>query len=132
MIWSAVVGLARDAVTGYSEGRKQKREIKAAQAERKIAMIRDDKCAASDLDLYFVQNNGWMADVSFYIMFSPLVMAFIGFDEEVKEGFEALKVVPEGYMYAVGLMLVAIWGFRRLLQGLIQSKIGKLVGGKGS
>lgn len=127
MIVGAVLELAGQVVKGLVDSRKQKRAISAAQAQRKIELIKDDKDRASDLDLYFAQNSSWMRNISFIVMFTPIIMAFVGFEEQVRRGFQALAVIPDEYMYAVGLMLVAMWGFRRMLQTLIQSRINKLI-----
>ena len=127
MILAALAELGGQLINGVIDGRKQKRDIKHAQAQRKIELIKDRQDKASDLDLYFVKNSAWMRNISFIVLITPLIMAFIGFEERVKLGFEALEVIPKEYQYAVGLMLIVMWGLRGMLQTLIQSKINKYI-----
>lgn len=128
LIVEGVVGVVRR----YQEGRIKKSERKDRVEEAKVSAhikrIQDDSNSATDLDMYFVKNNGFKDDISFYVFLMPAVACFIpGGAEYVREGFAALEGMPDWYQYTLGGMLIAIWGYRRVLQTFINSKVGKLI-----
>lgn len=125
-----VISLASGWMKGRQDKQRQEREYKEAQNQRRIEILKDNNDKASDLDMYFVQKHGVTQALSFYVFMAPAVLAFIGFEEQVMRGFKALAQMPDWYMYALGLMLVAIWGFRRLLNVIVQSKMTKFMAEK--
>jgi len=48
----------------------------------------------------------------------------------IENGFAVLRGMPEWYQYALGMMLVSVWGYRKLVSPIIQS-IAKAYLGKG-
>lgn len=127
-IITGIVGIAERYQKGRARKAERKDRLEEAKVTSQIARIKDDKNAATDLDMYFVKNNGIKDDVSFYIFLIPAVACFIpGGAAYVQEGFVALAEMPEWYQYTLGGMLIAIWGYRRVLQTFINSKVGKLL-----
>lgn len=127
-IIEGVVGV----VSRYQDRKAKKAERKDRLDEAKVTAqidrIRDADNAATDLDMYFVKNNGLKDDISFYVFLLPAVACFIpGGAEYVTEGFVALEGMPEWYQYTLAGMMIAIWGYRRVLQTFINSKVGKLL-----
>ncbi len=120
--------------SGWLKGRQlkqqQKHEIVKAQTEAQIKKIHDDDDRASDLDQYFVKNHGLTQMISFYIFIAPAILVFVGYEEEVTRGFDALMNMPLWYQYTLGGMLIAIWGYRRVLNALIQKKMTKFIAEK--
>jgi len=127
-IIEGVVGV----VTRYQDRKAKKAErqdrLDEAKVTAQIDRIRDADDAATDLDMYFVKNNGLKDDISFYVFLLPAVACFVpGGAEYVTEGFVALEGMPEWYQYTLAGMMIAIWGYRRVLQTFINSKVGKLL-----
>ena len=102
---------------------QQQNEIEVARVTSKIKRIEKNEDHDNDLDEYFVKSHGGIQKLSFIIFLLPAVMAFIGFDEEVMKGFEALKKMPTWYQYTLGGMMIAIWGYRKTLNKVIQAKL---------
>ena len=67
------------------------------------------------------QLSGWMDDASFFIFLMPAVLAFYPPAlPHIEAGFVALKSMPLWYQYALGMMLVAVWGYRRLVTPIVE------------
>jgi len=126
-------------ITGFF---KEKQALKAAVNERKDQLIKlelETKLEgiknASQADISMDVNSrgvsGWMDDVSFFIFLLPAVLAFIpSMVPHVTAGFIALESMPQLYQYALGGMLIAVWGYRRLVTPLIQAGVKAYLGTK--
>ena len=118
-----------DAVGGYF---KDNQQIKAAQKERsdelrkatldaKLAAIKAGQTADIDTDLTARQSAGLMDDISFYLFLVPVPLAFIpNMVPHIQAGFAALEKMPQYYQITLGLMLVSVWGYRRLVIPVIE------------
>jgi len=137
MAIATILGLLVKPVTDYFTTRQ---EIKAKRAERldridearttaSIQRISEGDRAASDLDEYFVRTNGWKDDISFYLFLMPALLAFHPEAvPHVNAGFAALTEMPEWYQVTLGLMLIAVWGYRRMLRPLLEVVLKKKLG----
>lgn len=117
-----------------------KQKIKAAVDERKDELKRLDlqerlekisKAQSSDitLDIESRKNAGWMDDASFAIFLMPAVLVFFPVAvPHVVAGFEALEAMPKWYQYALGGMLISVWGYRRLITPIVEMVVTKYVG----
>lgn len=123
------IGPLITAIGGYF-GDRQK--IKAAEVERKdvikktaldakLESIRAGQSSDIEQDNEARSNAGWMDDISFYLFLLPVPMAFVpGMDVYIKAGFDVLEDMPQYYQVALGLMLVSVWGYRRLVIPLVE------------
>ena len=115
--------------TYFTEGQK----IKAAVTERKdeitkLSLESKIKTATASInsDMKMDEgaraNAGWMDDISFYVFLAPAVLAFIpSMVVHIEAGFAVLSTMPIWYQYALGMMLVSVWGYRKLVSPIIQS-----------
>lgn len=127
-------------VNGVSGYMQNKQEIKAREQERKdrvqeaqtqanIRRIEAGERFDGDLDLYFIKNNGWKDDISFYIFLAPAVLAFIPqMVPHIEAGFNVLENMPIMYQVCLGMMLIAVWGYRRMLRPAIQAIMKRKLG----
>lgn len=126
----AMIGDAITAVGGYfRDGQK----IKAAVGERKDELKKINLTARIESAKAGVTHDmkmdegarvaaGWMDDVSFFVFLTPAILAFFpGMVEHIENGFDVLANMPEWYQYALGMMLVSVWGYRKLVSPIIQS-----------
>lgn len=119
-------------------GNRQK--IKAAVDERKDELKKLDLEARIKTEVAGVESDikldsesrdaaGWMDDISFYIFLAPAVLAFFpNMVNHVKNGFAVLSEMPEWYQYALGMMLISVWGYRKLVSPLIQAIVKAWLG----
>lgn len=124
-IFSSIIS----SIGGYfTEGQK----IKAAQKERqdelknmelttKLESIRNGQMADISQDTSATTNAGWMDDISFYLFLLPVPLSFFpSMVPHIRAGFEVLESMPRYYQVALGLMLVSVWGYRRLVIPLVE------------
>ncbi len=124
-IFSSIIS----SIGGYfTEGQK----IKAAQKERqdelknmelttKLESIRNGQMADISQDTSATTNAGWMDDISFYLFLLPVPLSFFpSMVPHIRAGFEVLESMPQYYQVALGLMLVSVWGYRRLVIPLVE------------
>lgn len=126
----ALIGDAIKAGVGYFSDRQK---IKAAVTERKDELTKlnleakiKSATASVEHDMKMDEgaraNAGWMDDISFYVFLAPAVLAFFpGMVVHVENGFTVLAEMPEWYQYALGMMLISVWGYRKLVSPIIQS-----------
>lgn len=132
-IWEVpLIGGLTNIFQSWIDGRNRKKELKLKIEEAKVTAhikrLEDSDEAASELDMLFVQSNGIKDDISFYLFLIPLVMCFFPQGRPIAEaGFQAISILPEWYQYSIAGMLIAVWGYRRVLQAFINKKIGNLI-----
>jgi len=106
-------------LTKYIQG---KQSINQAKVEAQIKLIQDSAEADTQADTSARVNAGWMDDVSFYIFLSPAVLVFYPPAlPHIIQGFKALESTPQWWQMALGMMLVSVWGYRKLVSPIIQS-----------
>ena len=120
----------------FTEGQK----IKAAEKERKDTLkdkelttklegIRNGQMADIEQDTSARGNAGWMDDISFYLFLLPVPLSFFpSMVPHIKAGFDVLEDMPQYYQIALGLMLVSVWGYRRLVVPLVEVAVKQWVG----
>lgn len=119
----------------FNEGQK----IKAAQKERsdtlkrtaldaKLKAIEAGQSADITQDKSARSEAGWMDDISFYLFLLPVPLAFVpDAVPHIQAGFAVLESMPEYYQIALGMMLVSVWGYRRLVIPLLEVIVKKWV-----
>jgi hypothetical protein len=91
-------------------------QIVLAQATAATRMAESDQANAQNWDMLVAgQMDRTWKDEWFVLLFSvPLILAFIE-PSIVTRGFDALDGMPAWYFYAIGTMLAATFGMRRLM-----------------
>jgi len=115
-------------VSGYIRGRQElatakserKDELKKLALTNKLAVISSATEADMKLDNQANQRIAWADDVSFAVFLLPALLAFYPPAlEHIQAGFTALDSMPPWYQYALGMMLISVWGYRRLVTPII-------------
>ncbi len=87
----------------------------------KLESIRNGQMADISQDTSANANAGWMDDISFYLFLLPVPLSFFpSMVPHIRAGFEVLESMPQYYQVALGLMLVSVWGYRRLVIPLVE------------
>lgn len=124
------IPIISDIIKGVSDYANKRQEIKAAVRERKD-VIKEKALDAklegirngteADIEMDKNRNSGWMDDVSFAVFLMPALLAFYPpAIPHIEAGFKALASMPLWYQYALGMMLVAVWGYRRLVTPIVE------------
>lgn len=129
------LGLITSLITGVTGYFTESQKIKAATKERrdqlkelelntKLEGIRNGQESDIKMDNNARTLSGWMDDVSFFVFLLPAVLAFYPPAlPHITAGFVALESMPIWYQYALGLMLVAVWGYRRLVTPIVEAVV---------
>lgn len=129
MAWWNILAPVIEPVTEYfKEGQKIKAavkersdELKSKALDTKLEGIRNTQESDINMDNNSRQLSGWMDDASFFIFLMPAVLAFYPPAlPHIEAGFAALESMPIWYQYALGMMLVAVWGYRRLVTPIVE------------
>ncbi len=135
MGWGILVGLF-DPITEYfkdrqvikAETKKRGDELKKINLEAKLEGIKSASQNTLTMDAEARSLAGYMDDISFYLFLLPLPLVFIpSMQPHVMNGFAALEKMPMWYQVALGLMLAAVWGYRKLVQPLMLKFLGKKI-----
>ena len=104
-----------------------------AEADVKVAGVRaankladNGQTQSFDLDLIAMQqmDKSYLDDFMILIVLAPVVMAFTGFAEEVKVGFEAFSTMPDWFQYLVIAAYIVKLGLRGMFTKLMSGKFG--------
>lgn len=99
----------------YMKNKQRKEEIKDAQHERSLDLIKEGKAQDAAWENKQIDQSGWRAEWLTLLLSIPLVGAFIPpMVPYIKKGFEVLAEMPEWYTIAVMAMLAAGFGIRKL------------------
>jgi len=110
---------------------ERKDELKKLALTNQLEGIKNATEADMQLDRTSEDRIAWADDVSFAVFLMPAIFAFYPPAlPHITAGFEALKSMPEWYQYALGMMLISVWGYRRLVSPIILSLTKAYLGGK--
>ena len=106
------------------KAKKQERQdrideaVTTAQAKR----IEQGNASAAELDKISIKQRGWKDEYLLILTTLPVLFAFIpDFAPYIAAGFEALaNSVPEYYWYALGMIYIDTFGFRRMLRVAVE------------
>lgn len=116
---------------------KEKQAIKANEKERKdkiqeavtvakIKRIESGDNNAAMLDKLSIETRGWKDEYLLLLTTLPLFLSFVPeFSHYVQQGFSALESVPEYYWYALGMIYIDTFGFRRMLRVAVEHWLSK-------
>lgn len=128
-----------------AEQRRGELELKKASNDSRIqrAQSGDDHAAAMDLES--IGQRGWKDDFLLILTTLPLVLLFTAplyelaiaeryqmgnLQAAVMAGFTALKATPEYYWWALAIIYIDTFGFRRMLRTAVEAWAGKLITNK--
>jgi len=118
-MWLTALKLLAAPITGYLKGNQ---EIKAATVKAKVEKIERGDISDIELDSNARSSAGLMDDISFYIFLSPAILSFYPPAlPHITAGFTALGNMPTWWQYALGMMLISVWGYRKLVSPIILS-----------
>ena len=101
-------------------------KIKQAETKAKIQRIASADTAATTMDILSANNRGWKDDYLLLIVTIPLILSFMPFMVPyVIQGFNALKQVPDWYMWVLLGVFIDTFGFRRILRMVLEQYISK-------
>lgn len=91
--------------------------VAQATATAELAKSAQANEAAWDLAMGSQMERSWKDEWFVLLLSVPLVLAFVGpwGAKVVKDGFEALEVMPSWYYFSLGTAVAATFGMRRLL-----------------
>jgi len=113
------------AVAGHFKG---KQEIKKAKIEGEKQVIMQASQNIADWEKIMAMNSGrsWKDEYWTVIFSIPTIMAFIpGMVVYVNDGFDALKAMPEWYIYTLVTMVLASFGIR--MKDGIKNMVGRFI-----
>ena len=115
------VTAATSIIQSLLTNRKHKAELKQAVHKKQLDQISQGNMSASELDSISIQSRGWKDDFLLLVTIFPIIACFIPeMGTHIRQGFEVLKAsVPEWYMYALALVFIDTFGFRRILRSVL-------------
>jgi len=125
------LGLIGGYITTRQEikAKKQERQdrideaVTVAQTQR----IAQGDASAAELDKISIQQRGWKDEYLLILTTLPVMLAFVpDLAPYVEAGFSALADnVPEYYWYALGMIYIDTFGFRRMLRVAVEHYLSK-------
>ncbi|CAK1801441.1 conserved hypothetical protein [Vibrio crassostreae] len=110
----------------------QERDDKLEQAklDAQIKRLQSGDESAAKLDELSIKQRGWKDEYLLILTTLPLGLSFIpDWTHIVDAGFAALDGVPEYYWYALGMIYVDTFGFRRMVRVAFEHWLQKRLGG---
>jgi hypothetical protein len=125
LIGAAVGGL----IDIFKTKAERKSRIEEAKTTATINRIQSGDEQAANLDAISLQGRGWKDEYLLLLTTLPIVLAFIpDLAPYVKQGFDVLKAsVPDYYWYALGMIYIDTFGFRRMLRVAFEQYINKRI-----
>ena len=141
-MWKAIIGALSGVVKPVSDYFNTKQVIKAATVERKdeLEKLRLETQLESirkgeDADILMDSKAGtritWADDITFAM--GTLIIGLCFYPPAVpaiQQGFEVLGTMPPEFLWAYGMMLVSVWGYRRLVMPIVELVVSKMSLGK--
>lgn len=152
-VLSAISGLFTTGINALTERSKQKSELKRqdisntfrlkqAKLDSQIKRVESGDIAAISLDQLSFEHRGWKDEYLLIFTTMPVLILFIApiieviFINEsyvdgdlasaVMSGFDTLDKTPDWYLIALLLVVIDTLGFRRLLRGVLERKLGSM------
>jgi len=102
-------------------------ETKAVRHKAEITRIESGDKSAAELDRLSIASRGWKDDYLLIITTLPVVCLFVdpffpsyNLAAGITEGFKALNLTPEYYWYALGIIYIDTFGFRRMVRVAVE------------
>jgi hypothetical protein len=125
-ILTALISPVANIITGHQKAKaekvKGKQAIEAALVKSQVDKIERGDLSDIKLDQDARNHAGLMDDISFYVFLAPALLSFYPPAlPHILAGFQALEKMPQWWQYGLGMMLVSVWGYRKLVSPIIMS-----------
>ena len=141
-MWKAIIGALSGVVKPVSDYFNTKQVIKAATVERRDELDKlrletqlESIRKGEDADILMDSKAGtritWADDITFAM--GTLIVGLCFYPPAVpaiQQGFDALDKMPPEFLWAYGMMLVSVWGYRRLVMPIVELVVSKMTLGK--
>lgn len=116
-ILSMILGPLADIGKSFLEGRQKEKQRKddltAALQTKQLEQISQAADYAQAFRLAQVQTAGWRPGFWTIVLAAPVIMCFVGFDEQVRLGFLALdSSTPDWFQYFLGIAVTSAFGYQ--------------------
>ena len=99
----------------------RKHELATKSLDNKLEQIKQGSLSDMNMDEGANSRIAWADDVSFIIFLVPCLAAFYPPAlPHITAGFKALESMPEWYQVALGMMLISVWGYRRIVTPIVE------------
>jgi hypothetical protein len=116
----SVLGFFSALISPVTEIVKGRQAIGKAKVKAKIDKIKRGEVSNITMDQGARKAAGWMDDISFYAFLSSAFLCFYPPAlPHMRAGFAALATMPLWWQYALGMMLVSVWGYRKLVEPIV-------------
>ena len=121
-MWNLILGPVIKGITGIF---KDRAKLKQARLDGEIHVLKQASQNISDWELVHAKGSqtSWKDEFWTIIFAIPLVLGFVGFEEEINTGFIALSNMPDWYQYTLVTMVLASFGIR--MNTLVKSYLKK-------
>lgn len=116
-LFSSFVNLFRDYQAAKHKAAERKDRIEESKTLATIKRIEQGDNNATKLDEISLFNRGWKDEYLLIITTLLVMMTFVPeCGHYVDAGFKALENIPEYYWYALAMIYIDTFGFRRMLR----------------
>ena len=99
----------------------RKHQLKELDLNNRLEMIKQGSASDMNMDEGANGRIAWADDISFLVFLMPCLFAFYPPALPViREGFAALESMPQWYQVALGMMLISVWGYRRIVTPIVE------------
>lgn len=103
-------------------------KVEEKKVEATIKRIEDGDAHAAELDEVSLRTRGWKDEYLLLLATIPVILCFIpDYVQYATAGFEALKSLPEWYMYVLLGVYIDTFGFRRMLRAAMEQWVAKRI-----
>ncbi len=110
-MWNLIVG---PIISGIKDFLGAKAKLKQAKLDGEIHVIKQASQNVADWERIHAKGSqtSWKDEFWTIIFAVPLILGFVGFEDEARAGFEALSAMPDWYQYTLVTMVLASFGIR--------------------
>lgn len=115
-MWVQLLQLLNPAgiISNVLEGRKHKRETKAAIQQQRLSNIEAGRVSEAQWNIKAIENSGWKDEWLTLVLSMPLVLAFIPIAvPHLHAGFAVLETMPIWYQSALAVMIASSFGYQK-------------------
>jgi hypothetical protein len=113
VVLGPLAGLAKDYLANKARQKQAQLEIDGALQTKKLEQISVAQDYAQAFRLAQVQTAGWRPGFWTIVLAAPVVMCFLGFDEQVRAGFDALaQSTPDWFQWFLGIAVTSAFGYQ--------------------
>ncbi len=141
-MWPALVAVGRELLGAWQGERKRKQEIKIANHNAEVQRIVKGDNNAAAADQASIVSRGWKDDYLLILTTLPVLVVFVeplvlclsssyvagSASLAVGSGFNALASMPEYYWYALAVVYIDTFGFRRMFREVFAVWLKKRLG----